>query len=119
MIRQVQTWVKILTNSVERDNYVLVKSKADFPAASGNTITLDENTLYEINGTINLGPDSIDLNKAYVAGRDANEDILKSSGTVFEGSTGGSIKILLFRRRKAFKLLEGTPTSHYWCKIQS
>ena len=101
------TWVKLLTNSVERDNYVLVKSKVDLPTPSGGTITLDENTYYEINGTINLGVDSIDLNNAYVSGLDANEDILVSSNTVFTGSTGGAIRNVTITGGTAFNITGG------------
>jgi len=87
-------WVKLITDSVERDNYVLVKSAADFPAPTGGTITLASNTLYEINGTIVL-PNPIDLNNAYLVGRDSNDDVLYSAGgTIFSGSKGGSLRNL-------------------------
>ena len=87
-------WVKLITDSVERDNYVLVKSAADFPAPSGGKITLVENTLYEINGLITLTV-PIELNNAQLLGLDAGEDILfKASGAVFTGTTGGNIKNL-------------------------
>ena len=85
------SWVEILVDSEKRDNYVLVKSVSDFPAPSGGVITLDENTYYEINGTILLTT-PINLNNAYVSGLDASEDVLSSAGTVFSGSTGGSIR---------------------------
>jgi len=88
------TWLKILTNVLERDNYKLIKSAADLApelAAGGSSYLLDENTYYEINGTINLTA-PINLNNAYVSGLDVGEDILSFSGTVFEGDTGGSIR---------------------------
>ncbi|WP_133240842.1 hypothetical protein [Marixanthomonas spongiae] len=94
-------WVKLLTNNVERDNYVLVKDETDFPTSG----TLDENTYYEINGTITLTK-SINLNNAYVSGMDANEDILSfPGGTVFKGTTtGGSIRNVTLKGDKAFEI---------------
>ncbi|KXO00436.1 hypothetical protein LS48_03210 [Aequorivita aquimaris] len=88
------TWVKINAAANQRDNYKLVKSVSDFPTPSGGKITLDENTLYEINGLITL-TDPIELNDAQLLGRDAGEDILfKATGNVFTGTTGGNIKNL-------------------------
>ncbi len=85
-------WVKINSSAEKRNNHVLVKSAADFPAPASGKITLVSNTYYEINGTIML-PAPIDLNDAYVSGLDANEDILfRATGPVFEGITGGSIR---------------------------
>src|SRR5690606_37089619 len=69
------TWVKINAAANQRNNYVLVKSAADLPPPISGTITLLSNTYYEINGTITL-TGSINLNNAYVAGLDANEDVL-------------------------------------------
>ena len=89
------TWKPIGSGTITtRDKYVLVKSAADFPAPSGGKITLDENTLYEINGLITLTV-PIELNNAQLLGLDAGEDILfKASGAVFTGTTGGNIKNL-------------------------
>lgn len=85
------TW-KPIGSAEKRNNYVLVKSEADFPAPSSGVITLEENTLYEINGTISLSA-PIDLNGAYVIGLDTNEDVLlKSGGTMFTGNKGGSLR---------------------------
>lgn len=87
-------WVKLNSSLEKRDNFVLVKSEADFPAPSGGVITLEANTYYEVNGTIVLN-NTIDLNNAYLSGLDANEDrLLRTSGTIFTGSTGGSIRNL-------------------------
>jgi len=89
-----EEWVKLNSSLEKRDNFVLVKSEADFPAPSGGVITLDTNTYYEINGTIVLD-NSINLNNAYLSGLDANEDrLIKTSGDMFSGSTGGSIRQL-------------------------
>ncbi|WP_432412059.1 hypothetical protein [Rasiella sp. SM2506] len=88
------TWRQLSGAAAKRDNYVLVKSITDFPAPSGGKITLDENTLYEINGLITLTA-PIELNDAQLLGRDAGEDILfKASGAVFTGTTGGNVKNL-------------------------
>ncbi len=101
------SWDQIANNtSVKRNNYKLIKSAddlADELAAGGSKYLLDENTLYEVNGTIALSH-PIDLNNAYMIGQDANEDILSSSGVVFEGSTGGSIKGLTLKGTKAFNI---------------
>jgi len=103
------SWVKINSTANERNNYKLVKSAADFPAPVGGIITLVSNTLYEINGTITLNA-SINLNDAYVWGLDANEDILfRSSGPVFQGTTGGSIRnITITGGGTAFSITGGT-----------
>lgn len=82
----------------QRDNYKLVKSAADLAdeltAGGGTEYLLTTNTLYEINGTILLAA-PINLNSAYVTGRDTNEDVLvRSGGTLFAGSAGGSIRNL-------------------------
>ena len=86
-------WAK-LDGALKRDNYVLVKTMADFPAASGGKITLNTDVLYEINGAIVL-TSPIELNGAYITGLDSNEDVLVApGGTIFTGSTGGSIRSL-------------------------
>ncbi|MGB3774504.1 MAG: hypothetical protein WA951_04545 [Leeuwenhoekiella sp.] len=96
------SWNKI--SSLDRDNYVLVKSQADFPPASGGTIILDENTYYEINGTVALS-NSINLNGAYISGLDAAEDVLAfPGGTIFKGNTGGSIRNVTLTGAKAFEI---------------
>lgn len=93
-----------LKGAEKRDNYVLVKSQADLPAPSGSVITLDENTFYEINGTIALTA-SINLNGAYISGLDATEDVLSyTGGTVFSGSTGGSIRNITITGARAFNI---------------
>ena len=97
-------WTPMLSGKAARDNYVLVKSVDDLPAAADGKITLDENTYYEINGTITLTA-SINLNNAYVSGMDASEDVLfYSGGTVFAGSTGGNIRNVTLSGAKAFNI---------------
>jgi len=98
------TWVKINAAANQRNNYVLVKSAADLPPPISGTITLLSNTYYEINGTITL-TGSINLNNAYVAGLDANEDVLSyPGGTVFAGNTGGSIRNITIKGARAFNI---------------
>ncbi|GAB4157491.1 MAG: hypothetical protein Tsb0033_09370 [Winogradskyella sp.] len=87
-------WVKI--DSQLRNNYKLVKSVADLSEeltnGGGTEYLLDENTFYEINGTINLAY-PVNLNNAFVSGMDTYEDVLiKTGGTLFSGTKGGVIK---------------------------
>lgn len=89
-------WTKL--DSKVRDNYKLIKSASDLSAeltaGGGTKYLLTSNTLYEINGTITLAQ-PIDLNNAYLIGLDTNDDILvKIGGTMFTGTTGGSIRNL-------------------------
>ncbi len=89
-------WEKI--DSTTRNNFKLVKSVADLSDeltnGGGTTYLLDENTLYQINGTINLAY-PIDLNNAVVLGLDTYEDVLvKAGGAMFSGTKGGLIKNL-------------------------
>jgi len=44
-----------------RDSKVVVRQLSDFPAAVGGVITLLDNTIYEVNGSINLGTDRIEM----------------------------------------------------------
>jgi hypothetical protein len=98
------TWIKINSALNQRNNYVLVKTAADLPAPSGGKITLLSNTFYEINGLITITA-PIDLNDAYVAGLDANEDIISfPGGVVFKGNTGGSIRNVTLKGAKAFEI---------------
>ncbi|WP_369996625.1 cell wall anchor protein [Winogradskyella sp.] len=87
-------WVSLKSNT--RDNYKLVKSVADLSdeltAGGGSKYLLSENTFYEINGTISLAY-PIDINNAFISGRDTYEDVLlKTGGTMFVSSKGGVIK---------------------------
>ena len=85
------SWDKILTDDKTRDNYVLVKSEADFPPPTGGKIVLATNTLYEINGLVTIS-NPINLNGAYLIGIDTNEDIIDGNGgTIFSGE-GGSVR---------------------------
>ncbi len=102
------TWIKLNSTSSQRNNYKLVKSVTDLAPelanGGGTKYLLASNTYYEINGTISLAV-PIDLNNAYVSGLDANEDILSfSGGTVFQGSTGGSIRNVTLKGARAFNI---------------
>lgn len=101
-------WIKMANESaLRRTNYKLVKSAADLApelaAGGGTTYLLTSNTLYEINGTINLAR-PININNAYVSGLDANEDVLSYAGVIFQGNTGGSIRNVTLRGATAFSI---------------
>jgi hypothetical protein len=73
------------------DNLATVLA-TELAAGGGAKYVLNSSTLYEINGTVTFNF-PIDLNNAYIQGLDANEDIItKTSGTLFDGTTGGSIR---------------------------
>ena len=100
-------WTVINSGAAGRTNFKRIKSEADLISSStlvGGNYQLYTNTFYEINGTITLTK-PIDLNKAYVAGVDADEDVLSfPGGTVFKGSTGGSIKNITLKGATAFQI---------------
>lgn len=102
------TWVELANNNaVKRNNYKLIKSADDLAAeliaGGGSSYQLEENTYYEINGTISLSS-PIDLNNAYISGLDANEDVLSATGVVFKGSTGGGVRNVTLKGTKAFEI---------------
>ncbi len=101
------SWVRINSGSATRTNFARIQTEADLIASStivSGNYQLNTNTFYEINGTITLTK-PIDLNNAYVAGLDANEDILQfTGGVVFKGNTGGSIKNVTLKGAKAFEI---------------
>lgn len=87
-------WIALEANT-GRDNYVLVKTLADFPAPVSGVITLNPLVLYEINGVIALGANSININGATITGQDLNNDRLETgSGTLFTGANGGLIEFV-------------------------
>ncbi|MBF4505390.1 hypothetical protein IRZ83_01850 [Flavobacterium sp. JLP] len=100
-------WMPILNGTNGRTNFKRVKSSADLApeltAGGGSVYLLTSNTLYEINGTISIS-NPINLNNAYVAGQDTNEDIISSTGVVFQGATGGSIRNVTLKGTKAFDI---------------
>jgi len=44
-------------NTYVRENFYLIKKKEDLPAPVAGVITLEDSSIYEINGTIMLGTD--------------------------------------------------------------
>ena len=96
------TWIKISSDVSGRTNFKRIKSTdvlatvlaSELAAGGGSKYLLDTNTFYEINGTINVNY-PIELNNAYLVGLDSGEDkLIKASGDLFTGSTGGAVKIL-------------------------
>lgn len=94
------TWVPIVSGSPGRINFKRIKSTdvlatvlaTELAAGGGSKYVLTSNTLYEINGTVTFNF-PIDLNNAYVQGLDASEDVIvRPTGNLFEGATGGSIR---------------------------
>ncbi|MFK5983073.1 MAG: hypothetical protein QM499_09175 [Flavobacteriaceae bacterium] len=108
------SWIANETNQNTRDNYVLVKTLADFPTPSAGTITLASGTLYEVNGTIALGSNSIDLNGCFLTGADPSSDILTYTGAtgLFSGANGGQVEFLNIQgsSSKLFNITDGTNT---------
>jgi hypothetical protein len=96
------TWIKINSQTEGRLKYKLIKSTdvlatvlaAELVAGGGTKYLLDPTTLYEINGTIILNL-PIEINNGYLSGGDSGEDkLIKASGDLFTGTTGGTIRIL-------------------------
>ncbi|MDF3026965.1 MAG: hypothetical protein K0S23_1272 [Fluviicola sp.] len=81
--------------SSARDNYVRVRSAADFPAPVAGVITLTAGVEYEINGTIIL-TNSIALNGCTIKGEDSANDklIYTGGGAMFSGNTTGNLRFL-------------------------
>ena len=95
-------WVKISSEADGRLKYKLIKSTdvlatvlaTELAAGGGTKYLLDSGTLYEINGTILLNS-PIELNNSYLTGADSGEDkLIKSTGDMFTGATGGTVRIL-------------------------
>jgi len=89
-------WVNTSNASITRNNHKIIKSESDLAseltAGGGSKILLSSNTLYEINGTVSLSY-PIELNNAYLVGKDTYDDILvRIGGVLFTGTTGGTIK---------------------------
>ncbi len=75
-------WVYISNKEKERSDYIIVKSVSDFPSPVCNVISLDENTTYEINGSVNLGNNSLSLAEgSNIMGLNRFEDQLIYTGT--------------------------------------
>jgi hypothetical protein len=114
----ISTWDKINSDA----NYGRLKFKrikstdvlatvlaSEKTAGGSSKYLLDTGTLYEINGTITLDL-PIELNNAYITGQDSGEDkLVKASGDLFVGTTGGSIRVLTLTATsgKVFNLTGG------------
>tara|TARA_R110000850_G_scaffold277113_1_gene422909 strand:- start:66344 stop:67750 length:1407 start_codon:yes stop_codon:yes gene_type:complete len=93
------TWINVTQG---RSKFKRIKSTdvlatvlaAELSAGSGSKYLLDSQTLYEINGTVTLNF-PIELNNAYIIGLDSSDDkLVKATGDLFTGTTGGSIRVL-------------------------
>jgi hypothetical protein len=98
----VPVWRKIYGDAQGRLNFKLIKSTdvlatvlaTELAAGGGAKYLLNTNTLYEINGTINVNH-PIELNNAYIIGLDSGEDkLISAAGDLFVGTTGGSLRVL-------------------------
>lgn len=85
-------WIML---SSARDNYVRVRSEADFPAPVAGVITLTAGVEYEINGTITLS-NSINLNGCTIKGEDSSNDklVYTGGGAMFTGNKTGNLRFL-------------------------
>lgn len=99
------TWIALVNSGTGRLNFKRIRSTdnlavvlaAELAAGGGTKYLLNSNTLYEINGTINLTL-PIDLNNAYIQGLDPNEDMIsRANGNIFEGANGGGIRSVTLR----------------------
>lgn len=62
--------------------YVIVESKDDFPTPAGGIIQLEDNTVYQVNGSIVLGTDRLLVGSGtIVSGRHSSRDQLIYTGT--------------------------------------
>jgi hypothetical protein len=98
---ETSAWVKINSGRDSRLNYKLLRPD-NFTTALATELSnggnskylLDPNTLYEVNGTLTL-PFPIELNNAYIIGLDSGDDkLIRTTGDLFTGATGGSIRVL-------------------------
>ena len=110
-------WNTIAGGSGDRIKFKRIKSTdvlatvlAAEKTAGGNTkYLLDSQTLYEINGTVNVDL-PIDINNAYIAGLDSSDDkLVKATGDLFVGTSGGSIRVLTLTASagKVFNIVAG------------
>lgn len=94
------SWSPLSSSLTARSNFKRIKSTdvlstvlaAELLAGAGIKYVMISNTLYEINGQV-LFDFPIDINNSYIQGLDTNNDIIiRTTGNIFDGSTGGSIK---------------------------
>jgi hypothetical protein len=96
------SWNRMSSDENSRLKFKRIKSTdvlstvlaAEKTAGGESRYLLDSGTLYEINGQVVVDL-PIELNNAYVVGLDSGEDkLVKTSGDLFTGTTGGSIRVL-------------------------
>lgn len=96
------SWAPMGANVTDRLNFKLIRSTdvlatvlaSELAAGGGARYVMDPSTLYEINGQV-IFDLPIEINNSYIHGQDTNNDIiLRTSGNIFEGATGGSVKSL-------------------------
>lgn len=94
------SWSQLATGVTGRLNFKRIRSTdvlatvlaSELAAGGGTKYLMDSNTLYEINGQI-VFDFPIDMNNCYIQGLDTNNDIIvRNTGNIFEGATGGSIR---------------------------
>ncbi|REC50429.1 hypothetical protein DRF67_01410 [Chryseobacterium pennipullorum] len=115
------TWSSVSSSSSARQNFKRIKStdvlstvlSAELAAGGGARYVLNAATLYEINGQVVLDR-PVELNNAYVQGLDTNEDVIvRTSGNIFEGATGGSIRsVTLSAPAGSVFNISGAPTQN-------
>lgn len=124
------SWIKVIGDKDGRLKFKLIKSTdvlatvlaAELAAGGGTKYLLDTTTFYEINGTVFFDL-PIEINNAYIAGLDSTDDkMIKVSGDLFIGTTGGSIRevtISVVGGGKAFNIVgtgsigAGTQTQNF------
>ncbi|MEI3790807.1 MULTISPECIES: hypothetical protein [unclassified Chryseobacterium] len=101
-VNSTSSWAPLASSVTERINFKRIKSTdvlntvlaEELAAGGGGKYLMDANTLYEINGQVTFDL-PIDINNSYITGHDSNNDIIRrTSGNIFEGATGGSIRSL-------------------------
>lgn len=99
-VASTSSWSPMASGVTGRLNFKRIKSTdvlatvlaSELAAGGGTKYVFDADTLYEINGQI-LFDFPIDINNSYIQGLDTNNDIIvRTTGNIFEGSTGGSIR---------------------------
>lgn len=113
------TWIRDLNDNDRRLKFKRIRSTDvlatvladESVAGGGTTYKLDSGTFYEINGVITLDK-PIELNGAYLAGLDTNDDRLTRVGTMFTGATGGSIRNLTLAASVRVFDLNGTTSQN-------
>lgn len=95
----VSSWVNLNSG---RNKFKRIKSTdvlatvlaSELAAGGGSKYLLDTQTYYEINGAV-MVDFPIELNNAYLVGLDSGEDkLIKTTGDLFTGTTGGAIKVI-------------------------